>query len=110
MIRYRQNVIELMAEKGVTTYVARRDKIFTESQLQQLRTDRLVTQETLNKICTILDCQPGFLLEFVPDDRTDQFKRVISAYAEQTRKIQSRRNKEQGEGRTADDRDRETDS
>ena len=110
MIRYKQNVIELMAEKGVTTYVARRDKIFTESQLQQLRTDRLVTQETLNKICTILDCQPGYLLEYVPDERTENFKRVISAYAEQTRKLQSRRKQQRDEGRITDDRGGETDS
>lgn len=103
MIRYKKNVIELMAEKGVTTYVARKNKIFTENQLQQLRTDRLVTQETLNKICTILDCQPGFILEYVPDDRMEDFKRVISAYANHTRRLQ-KENKKKAEGRIADDR------
>lgn len=95
MIRYRQNVIELMAEKGVTTYVSRQNKLFTENQLQQLRTNRLVTQETLNKICTILDCQPGAILEYIPDDSSELFKKRISAYAEQSRKLQHRRKEQE---------------
>ena len=29
---------------------------------------KAVKLETLNKICRILDCQPGDILEFVPDE------------------------------------------
>ena len=28
---------------------------------------KAVKLETLNKICRILDCQPGYILEYVPD-------------------------------------------
>lgn len=77
MIRYKRNIIEMMAEKGVTTYIIRKQKLFTESQLQQLRHDRLVTQDTLDKICTILECQPGFLLEYVPDDKNKEFEATV---------------------------------
>ena len=57
-----------------------RNKIFTESQLQQLRSDRLVTQETLDKLCTILECQPGYLLEYLPDENTKDFEEKVLTY------------------------------
>lgn len=74
MIRYKRNIIGMLAEKGLTTYVIRQNKIFTEGQLQQLRTDKLVTQDTLDKLCAILECQPGFLLEYVPDENTKKIE------------------------------------
>ena len=80
MIKYKRNIIDMMAEKGITTYLIRKNKIFTESQLQQLRNDRLVRQDTLNKICTILECQPGYLLEYLPDETTKDFEEKILTY------------------------------
>lgn len=70
----------MMAEKGVTTYIIRKNKLFTESQLQQLRSNKLVTQDTLDKICTILECQPGFLLEYEPDEKSKQFEESLLTY------------------------------
>lgn len=29
---------------------------------------KAIKLETLNKICKVLDCQPGDILEYVPDD------------------------------------------
>jgi len=42
----------------------------TESNLSLLRTGKVrgVRFETLAKICEALDCQPGDILEFVPED------------------------------------------
>lgn len=80
MIKYKRDIIKMMADKGVTTYIIRKKKIFTESQLQQLRTGKLVTQETLDKICTILDCQPGFLLEYEVDEKNKKFEENILTY------------------------------
>ena len=80
MIRYKRNIIEMMAEKGLTTYIIRKEKIFTETQLQQLRNNKLVTQETLDKICTILECQPGFLLEYIPEEKNKEFENRVLTY------------------------------
>lgn len=35
--------------------------------LQRIRHDRPVTTETLGKLCHIMDCQPGDLIEYVPE-------------------------------------------
>jgi len=50
---------ELAAEIGIT-----------EQNLSLLRTGRVkgVRFSTLGKICQILECQPGDILEFVPDE------------------------------------------
>ena len=41
----------------------------TEANLSQLKSGKVkgVRFETLNKICIVLECQPGDLLEFQPD-------------------------------------------
>ena len=80
MIRYKRNIIEMMAEKGLTTYIIRKEKIFTEGQLQQLRDNKLVKQEVLDKICTILECQPGFLLEYVSEENNKNFEKEVLTY------------------------------
>lgn len=80
MIKYKRNIIAMLAEKGLTTYVIRQNKIFTEGQLQQMRSDKLVTQDTLDKLCEILECQPGFLLEYVPDENSKKVEENILTY------------------------------
>lgn len=68
MIKYKIDVLQSLKQSGYSTYRIRKEKTFTEAQLQQMRTDRLLTQEALNKVCAILNCQPGDLLEYVPDE------------------------------------------
>lgn len=80
MIKYKRNIIGMLAEKGLTTYIIRQNKIFTEGQLQQMRTDKLVTQDTLDKLCATLECQPGFLLEYVPDENSKKIKESLLTY------------------------------
>ncbi len=67
MIRYKIDVIQALKQIGYSTYKIRKEKIFTESQLQQMRDHKLLTQDALNKVCTMLDCQPGDILEYIPD-------------------------------------------
>ena len=52
---------------GYNTNKIRKEKIFNESQLQQMRDHKLLTQDALNKVCTLLECQPGDILEYIPD-------------------------------------------
>lgn len=67
LIKYKIDVLQALKEKGYSTYKIRKYKVFNEAQLQQIRDDKLVTQDTLNKLCMLLDCQPGDILEYVPD-------------------------------------------
>lgn len=67
MIKYKINVLQALKSKGYSTYKMRNEKILNEAQIQQLRDNKLLAQDALNKVCTLLDCQPGDLLEYIPD-------------------------------------------
>ncbi|AVX05415.1 helix-turn-helix domain-containing protein [Maritalea myrionectae] len=45
----------------------------TEQNLSMIKTGKAkgMRFETLAKICDVLDCQPGDLLEYVPDEEAD---------------------------------------
>lgn len=67
MIKYRQNVMELLKNSGYSTYYIRKNKIFGERELQKLRTGEMLSWQTFNIVCELLQCQPGDILEWVPD-------------------------------------------
>ncbi len=68
MVKYKIDIIQALKNIGYSTYKIRKEKIFTEGQLQQIRDNKLLTQDALNKVCTLLDCQPGDILEYIPDE------------------------------------------
>lgn len=67
MLRYKMDILQELKQKGFTTYKIRQDKIIGEAQMQKIRSGKIASKETLNTICRLLDCQPGDLLEYVPD-------------------------------------------
>lgn len=68
MIQYKIDVMKALAERGFTANRMRREKILSESTMQNLRRGGNITAETLNVICIILRCQPSDVLEIVPSD------------------------------------------
>lgn len=39
-----------------------------ESYMQQLRRGEIVSWKTIETICKLLDCQPGDIVEYMPDE------------------------------------------
>ena len=69
MLRYKVNLQQKIKEAGYSTYRLRQEKILPESTLQKLRTgNTTINMESFNTICNILQCQPGDILEWVPED------------------------------------------
>lgn len=68
MIKYKLDIIQALKNEGYSTYKIRKEKIFNESQLQQMRQNKILAQEALNKVCALLNCQPGDILEYIPDE------------------------------------------
>lgn len=64
-IRFKIDVLQALKEKGYTSYRLRKEKIMGEATIQQLRNGELVSWENLSRICGLLQCQPGDLLEYV---------------------------------------------
>ena len=68
MLKYKIDVLKVLKNKGYNTNYIRINKIFNQSQLQCIRNDHLLTHDALDKLCRLLECQPGDLLEWVPDE------------------------------------------
>ena len=67
MIVY-QDILQKLAAKGWTSYRLRHEGALPESVLTRLRQGRPVTTETIDKICELLECQPGELLKWEPGE------------------------------------------
>ena len=67
-IQYKINVLDELKKVGYSTYKLRKDKILSESTLQKFRDGELVSFDVVAKLCQLLNCQPGDILLYVPDD------------------------------------------
>ena len=68
LLKYRVNVMEELKNAGYSGYFLEKNKVFSPSALQKFRHDIVVGIETLNRLCTLLQCQPGDLLVWIPDN------------------------------------------
>lgn len=69
-IRYKIDIMEALKNKGYSSYRIRKEKLFGQKTVQDFRDGTVVlSQDLLSKLCEILICQPGDLIEYVPDDK-----------------------------------------
>ena len=66
-LKYKIDIMEALKNSGYTSYKMRKDKIIGERQLQQIRNGEIVSNAMLNKLCELLNCQPGDIIEYVGD-------------------------------------------
>ena len=66
-IRYKVDILAELKKKGYSSTRIREEKLIGQSYLQQLRRGELVSWKILNIICSLLECQPGDLIEYVEE-------------------------------------------
>ena len=64
---YKVDVIAVLKEAGYNTNRIRKEKIMGEAMLQKIRSGQMVSWATLETICSLLECQPGDLIEYVKE-------------------------------------------
>ena len=62
-IVYKIDVLSELKEKGYNTTRLRKEKLLAESTIQQLRENKLVSWTNIERLCKLLDCQVGDLIE-----------------------------------------------
>ena len=67
-IRYKIDIMAVLKEKGYSSYKLRKEKLLGESTMTEIRKGQIVSLENLTRLCRLLDCQPGDILEYVKDD------------------------------------------
>lgn len=61
---YKIDVLDALKAKGYSSYKLRAEKLIGERQLQQIREGVIVSPACLDKLCALLSCQPGDIIEY----------------------------------------------
>ena len=67
MIVYKIDVLESLKSAGYTTTRLRKEKLLGENIIQYLRQGKPVGIDSINKLCRMLDKQPGDIIEYEED-------------------------------------------
>jgi len=68
-IIYKIDILDALKSKGYNTNKLRKEKLLSESVIQGLRDNRYITLTNISTICALLECQPGDLLEYIPNSK-----------------------------------------
>lgn len=67
-IKYKIDVIAELKAAGYNTNTIRKQKLLSEGTLQSLRQGKYISMDTVSKICKLLNCQPGDIMEYVEEE------------------------------------------
>lgn len=67
-LQYKIDVLAALKERGYSSARIRNEKLLGQSYLQQLRKGELVSHACLAKLCELLQCQPGDILEYQAEE------------------------------------------
>lgn len=65
MIIYKIDVLETLKEAGYNTTRILKENLISQSAVQQIRKGEPVGIKTLDKLCRLLDMQPGNIIKYV---------------------------------------------
>lgn len=67
MFVYKFNILEALKDAGYNTTRLRKEKLLGENAIQSLRKNEMVGIIALEKICKLLDMQPGNIIKYVEE-------------------------------------------
>ena len=76
MITYKINVLETLKEAKYTPARLRKEKLLGENAIQALRENKMVGVKALDRICAILDMQPGNIIKYVETEPEAEIKNI----------------------------------
>ncbi len=71
MIIYKVDILAELKKSGYSTYRIRKENIFGQETLTKIKNNQVVYGNTLDKLCELLHCQPGDLLEYRNANQSD---------------------------------------
>lgn len=62
-------LLKLMEEQGITSYTIKKENIIGQATFKKIKEGGDIDTRTIAKLCKLLNCQPGDILEYVPDEQ-----------------------------------------
>lgn len=70
-VKYKIDIISALKKAGFNTNTIRKEKLLSEGTLQSLRKGKYISMDAISKICKLLNCQPGDIMEYEDEEKTD---------------------------------------
>lgn len=67
MLVYKINVIETLKESGYNSTRILKEGVISQAAMQKLRNGEMIGIKTLEKLCEVLDMQPGNIIKHVDE-------------------------------------------
>lgn len=67
-VQYKIDIMAALKQNGYSSTKIRSEKLMGQATLQQIRHGELVSWKNIDVICKLLNCQPGDILEYVPEE------------------------------------------
>lgn len=62
-------LFKLLKEKGITSYRIRKENIISQAALTKMKNgEGNIDTRTLERLCAVLECQPGDIMEYIEGD------------------------------------------
>lgn len=72
MLKYKFDILPALKKAGYTSYTIKVNNTFSQSTLTKFRNnDTTINLTNIDIVCKLLNCQPGDILEYVPDQKQD---------------------------------------
>jgi putative transcriptional regulator len=65
MLRFKKDVMAELRGKGYTANKMRNERIFGGATMNKMRHRQIVSMNELNRLCGLLEQQPGELIEYI---------------------------------------------
>ncbi len=65
MLVYKINVLETLKESGYNSTRILKENLISQSAMQKMRKNEMVGIKTIEKLCELLDMQPGNIIKYV---------------------------------------------
>lgn len=65
MLVYKINVLETLKESGYNSTRILKEGLISQSAMQKIRRNEMVGIKTIEKLCELLDMQPGNIIKYV---------------------------------------------
>ena len=69
MLAYKIDVMDTLKESGYNTTRILRENLISQSAMQKIRRNEMVGIKTIEKLCELLDMQPGNIIKYVEENK-----------------------------------------
>lgn len=70
-----KKLLELLESKNITSYsITKKEKIIGQATWKKIHDGGHIDTRTIEALCKYLKCQPGDILEYIPDDTDSTIK------------------------------------